>query len=509
MCYNRITDKKGVLDLMKGKRKKFVIAVIIAAFAVFSVGCDFIVKETPVEVENAYSRNVNGESTDSDSEADTDSSNSDEKDTTSKNSSDKDNTGSDKKSDTDKNSSSSKAASPNAAQSKAESKTESKAASSKASVSSRAPSNAATSSGSSVSSKANETEVSSISLDIHEITLDIGQTKMPIVTMFPKTALDKSEVWTSSDEKVATVTSSGTIRAVGEGKCVVTVTSGSNSKVSSKVSVTVTGKPKVEKISLDFNEKTIAVGETVMPRVTMTPLDADTLAEEWTSSDESIATVDKDGIITAHAKGECEIKVTSVSNKDVIETVKITVTDNKEKEGEKEPVTEETYIQGVLVVNKTYGLPESYAPGGLTSECREAFNELKAAAAEDGITIYISSGYRSYQEQKALHQSYVDSVGEAAADVFSARAGYSEHQTGLAIDCNEVSDSFIGTPEAQWLAQHCYEYGFIIRYPQGKESITGYKYEPWHIRYVGEELAKELNDSGLTIEEYLGITSSY
>ena len=322
MCYNRITDKKGVLDLMKGKRKKFVIAVIIAAFAVFSVGCDFIVKETPVEVENAYSRNVNGESTDSDSEADTDSSNSDEKDTTSKNSSDKDNTGSDKKSDTDKNSSSSKAASPKAAQSKAESKTESKAASSKASVSSRAPSNAATSSGSSVSSKANETEVSSISLDIHEITLDIGQTKMPIVTMFPKTALDKSEVWTSSDEKVATVTSSGTIRAVGEGKCVVTVTSGSNSKVSSKVSVTVTGKPKVEKISLDFNEKTIAVGETVMPRVTMTPLDADTLAEEWTSSDESIATVDKDGIITAHAKGECEIKVTSVSNKDVIETVK-------------------------------------------------------------------------------------------------------------------------------------------------------------------------------------------
>ena len=81
MCYNRITDKKGVLDLMKGKRKKFVIAVIIAAFAVFSVGCDFIVKETPVEVENAYSRNVNGESTDSDSEADTDSLNSDEKDT--------------------------------------------------------------------------------------------------------------------------------------------------------------------------------------------------------------------------------------------------------------------------------------------------------------------------------------------------------------------------------------------------------------------------------------------
>ncbi len=93
--------------------------------------------------------------------------------------------------------------------------------------------------------------------------------------------------------------------------------------------------------------------------------------------------------------------------------------------------------------------------------------------------------------------------------MFSARAGHSEHQTGLTIDCNDASDSFVGTPEAEWLAEHASEYGFIIRYPKGKEDITGYKYEPWHIRYVGKDLAQELDSSGLTLEEYFGIISEY
>ena len=130
-------------------------------------------------------------------------------------------------------------------------------------------------------------------------------------------------------------------------------------------------------------------------------------------------------------------------------------------------------------------------------------------AAEDGITIYLSSGFRSYETQNYLYNGYVYYYGQSMADTFSARPGHSEHQTVLAIDCNIISDAFIGTPEAMWLAEHCHEYGFIIRYPQGKESITGYKYEPWHIRYVGEENAQKIFESGLTLEEYFGIDSVY
>ena len=95
------------------------------------------------------------------------------------------------------------------------------------------------------------------------------------------------------------------------------------------------------------------------------------------------------------------------------------------------------------------------------------------------------------------------------ADTYSARAGHSEHQTGLAMDINNASDSFNNTKEAKWIAENCYKYGFILRYPQGKQDITGYKYESWHVRYLGRELAKEVHDSGLTLEEFLCIDSKY
>ena len=108
-----------------------------------------------------------------------------------------------------------------------------------------------------------------------------------------------------------------------------------------------------------------------------------------------------------------------------------------------------------------------------------------------------------------LYQRYVDRDGKEQADTYSARPGYSEHQTGLAFDLNEVSDAFIGTPEAEWLAAHAQEYGFIIRYPADKVAITGYKYEPWHVRYLGKETAAAVYESGLCLEEYLGIDSVY
>lgn len=168
-----------------------------------------------------------------------------------------------------------------------------------------------------------------------------------------------------------------------------------------------------------------------------------------------------------------------------------------------------TYVGGVLIANKTYSLPRSYAPGKLTAETQAAFNRMQSAAKKLGLSLWISSGYRSYDLQASLYNRYKARDGKAAADRYSARPGHSEHQTGLCFDLNTITQSFANTAEGRWVAKNCWRYGFIIRYPQGKESKTGYMYEPWHLRYLGETLAKKVYDSGLCLEEYLGITSYY
>ena len=169
-----------------------------------------------------------------------------------------------------------------------------------------------------------------------------------------------------------------------------------------------------------------------------------------------------------------------------------------------------TYIDGYLIANKTYSLPASYG-NGLTAETMAAFNQMAAAAKKEGLNIYISSGFRSYSYQAGLYNRYVSRDGAAAADTYSARPGHSEHQSGLAFDVNLVSDAFAGTPEAIWLSNNCYKFGFILRYPKGKTNETGYIYEPWHFRYVGVELAEKLYNGGnwITMEDYFGITSQY
>lgn len=168
-----------------------------------------------------------------------------------------------------------------------------------------------------------------------------------------------------------------------------------------------------------------------------------------------------------------------------------------------------TYVNGVMIVNKSYSVPEDYAPGDLTPECKAAFKELVAAAAADGIQIFLLSGYRSYDLQTSLYNRYVSRDGQAAADTYSARPGHSEHQTGLALDVNSISYAFADTAEGQWLAANAHTYGFIIRYAKDKQDITGYAYEPWHIRYLGKGMAAAVYESGLTLEEYFGITSVY
>lgn len=173
-----------------------------------------------------------------------------------------------------------------------------------------------------------------------------------------------------------------------------------------------------------------------------------------------------------------------------------------------EKINGATYIDGILIANKTYALPESFGTGE-DQEALNAFYRMQKDASSQGLSISIISGFRSYYTQLYTYQYFVDDRGREAADRVSARPGHSEHQTGLAFDINSTSFAFTETPEAKWLAENCAEYGFIIRYPEGKEDVTGYSYESWHIRYLGVEKAKLISESGLTLEEYYGFSSRY
>lgn len=254
----------------------------------------------------------------------------------------------------------------------------------------------------------------------------------------------------------------------------------------------------VTEIKLDKYEVNVDVGANDMPMVTMLPAGVENVGEIWRSSDEKIATVNHYGKITGVAPGECTVTVESEDNPAVSATVKVKV---KEPKGV-------TYIQGILIANKTYALPSTYAPG-VDATAQAALNKMIAAAASDGINLYAVSSYRSYSTQAILYNNYVARDGVAAADRYSARAGHSEHQTGLAFDLNSLEESWGETAEGKWLAANCHKYGFIIRYPKDKESVTGYMYEPWHVRYLGEDIASEVYKSGKCLEEYLGITSKY
>ena len=163
-----------------------------------------------------------------------------------------------------------------------------------------------------------------------------------------------------------------------------------------------------------------------------------------------------------------------------------------------------TYVDGVLIANKKYGLPSNYNPG-INSEAYNSLTNMQNDANSLGYNIPLVSGFRSYWDQNYIYNNYVSIYGVEETDTFSARPGTSEHQTGLAFDVGAIDDNYGNTNEGIWLAENSHKYGFIIRYPQGKQHITGYKYEPWHIRYLGVDLATKVYNSGLTLEEYLGI----
>ena len=173
----------------------------------------------------------------------------------------------------------------------------------------------------------------------------------------------------------------------------------------------------------------------------------------------------------------------------------------------------------LILVNKYNYLTEDYIPENLepidiayarsgmqlVREAKEAFETLSEDAKKEGMNIIAMSSYRRYDYQVNLYDNYVATDGKEAADTYSARAGYSEHQTGLAVDVyNKVLPytSFEETEEFNWMQENAYKYGFILRFPKDKVNITGYQYESWHYRYVGKEAAKYIHDHDLTLEEY-------
>ncbi|MDO4465707.1 MAG: D-alanyl-D-alanine carboxypeptidase family protein [Bacillota bacterium] len=165
------------------------------------------------------------------------------------------------------------------------------------------------------------------------------------------------------------------------------------------------------------------------------------------------------------------------------------------------------YVDDVLIVNKKHGLNSSYAPGEdpvAGAAIRNLISTMRSAGYD--ISTYYS-GYRSYQTQAQLYNNYVNQDGKEAADTYSARPGFSEHQTGLAFDlCNKNYQLVESTREVNWISQNAHKYGFIVRFQKGKEHITGYQAEPWHLRYLGVELATKVYQSGLTLEEYLHVS---
>ncbi len=206
------------------------------------------------------------------------------------------------------------------------------------------------------------------------------------------------------------------------------------------------------------------------------------------------------------------------SMSDVVSMVNV----NRDRDYYTDTVETDLSLGDLILVNKYHYLPDDFTPENIVSMnlqyayddnsvrdyVYDAFLEMYRAAKEEGYQLITNSSYRDYEWQETLYNNYKTSRGQAYADAYAARPGYSEHQTGLALDitcynCEKNTfDEFPDSEEYQWLLKNSYKYGFILRYPEGKEDITGYSFEAWHFRYVGKDMARKIYNSGLTFDEY-------
>ena len=204
-----------------------------------------------------------------------------------------------------------------------------------------------------------------------------------------------------------------------------------------------------------------------------------------------------------------------VSVKDAVSLVNV----NRDRDFYEDIQETDTSKGDLMLVNKYYKLTKdfklddivpisnqfAYEGNEIRKHVYERYRSMWNAAKEEGLLLIVNSSYRDYETQDAVWKDYAEANGEEWADNKAARAGSSEHETGLALDIvtnNVIMNEFENTEEFKWLQDNAYKYGFILRYPKGKENITGYEYESWHYRYVGEEVAKEIHDLDITFDEY-------
>ena len=389
----------------------------------------------------------------------------------------------------------------------------------------------------------NADTISSMSADKKKIEIGGGGEYQCKLTIQPENAADKDIIWESSDNNIATVDNNGLIKGIAQGTATITVTD-KVTGIKTSVEVDVTGTLLPESMSFKESAVTLEIGDVYNSELVIVPDNITDRSSIYYTTDINVASVTNEGVITAKGAGTCTIEAYYEKDNTVVAYLEVTVIDpfvitgeqteseapesetseheESDSENSDESKPEEstpqisglevidgvTYVQGILIANKTYALPSSYDPG-TDNEAYNALYEMEQDAAAEGIVLFLNSGYRDYYTQEAIYNNYVSMDGKAEADTYSARPGHSEHQTGLAFDLNSFEESFGETREGKWLAENCHKYGFIIRYPKGKEHITGYIYEPWHVRYLGKDVATKVYKSGLTLEEYLGITSEY
>ena len=369
--------------------------------------------------------------------------------------------------------------------------------------------------------------IEKLDVSLAALSLDGGEEQKVTAKLTPSDAKDVSLSWKSADTEVATVDKDGNIKGVNTGETIVTVTD-SVTGLSKDISVTVNGLELPDSMEFDKKSVTLEVGEVYNSVLKFSPEDITHTSAIYYTSDSSVASVTNEGVITAKSEGSCTIEAYYENDFRLVATMEVIIIDpyvitqpeTPKPETSKpsapsyngshkmEVIDGITYFDGVMIANKTYTLPASYNPG-VQPVAMDAFYDMQAAAAADGISLWILSSFRSYEDQDVIYNRYVAQDGRDAADTYSSRPGHSDHQTGYTFDLNSLEQDFQYDPAGKWLDKNCYKYGFIIRYPKGKESSTGYMYEPWHVRYIGVDLATKVTQSGLSLEEYFGITSQY
>lgn len=239
---------------------------------------------------------------------------------------------------------------------------------------------------------------------------------------------------------------------------------------------------------------------------------------ESVAADETESARDESAMMETRTDGSAA-DATSPAEAPTAAEVVAKVNSNRDREYYTEPEAADVGAEHLVLVNKYYYLEPDYEVDTVTMDAsygtigiemeRETyaqFQKMAQAALADGVQLYVTSGYRGYVDQQEVFDSYLLEGGEAYALVYAAKPGYSEHQTGRALDIftpGMTLTSFAGTKGANWLASEAYKYGFILRYPEDKVDLTGYEFEPWHYRYVGEAAAQEIFETGLTLEEYV------